>query len=70
MKEKQKKKKQKRKRPKYFLTALRLTTKPKNSLCFQKSYLHKKDNISTVVYKIGSTIGNNILNYKDVVNSF
>ena len=66
---KTKPKKQKRKRRKYFLTALRLTANPKNSLCFQKSYLHKKDNISTVLYKIGSTTRNNILNYKDVVNS-
>lgn len=69
MKEKLKQK-TKTKKTQTYLTALRLTTKPKNPLCFQNSYLHKKDNISTVVYKIGSTIGNNILNYKDVVNSF
>ena len=31
--------------------------------------LQKKDNISTVTYKLGKTIRNKILNYKDVVNS-
>ena len=31
--------------------------------------LQKKDNILTVRYKLGNTIRNNVLNYKDLVNS-